>query len=73
MAELIEMPFGLRTPVGTVIAPPLPGLNLTNCGSWNWCICLLCNLVWKLLSKISEGSDDIWIAKVMPNCRPDHW
>jgi len=25
-------------------SPPLTGLNLMYCGSWNWCICRLCNL-----------------------------
>jgi len=37
------------------------------------CVCPLYNLALKLLSQITEVSDVIWIAKLMPNCRPGHW
>jgi len=39
------------------VAPPLPGLNLMYCGSWDWSVCRLCNLALKLLGQITEWSD----------------
>jgi len=47
----------------TVIAPPLPGLSLMHCRTWNRFVCRLGNLALKLLSQITEGSDAVWIAK----------
>ena len=58
-----------------VIAPPLLGLNLLYCGSWNSSVCRLCNLA--LTLDVSRPDNwkiwCYWIAKFMPYCRPKRW